>query len=156
MFPYGKLFKPDGEFKLMLLITFLVMFVISSESTHDGRGGWRFEGPRTISVHQFEPGRVSLIWNYYRNYSVTLPIINSHNVLPAGRQVVSLCLHMRSLGGSCDDGIYLCFSVVKRRRKGRREQDQYLPLQLRCTYTNIGIGMINDQNQLLTATKKGK
>lgn len=30
----------------------------------------------------------------------------------------------------------------------RGEQDQYLPLQLRRTYTNIGTGKINDQNQL--------
>lgn len=30
----------------------------------------------------------------------------------------------------------------------RGDQDQYLPLQLRCTYTNIGIGKINDQIRL--------
>ncbi len=40
----------------------------------------------------------------------TLLIINLHSLLlPAGRQVVSLCFHIHSLGGSCYDGIFFFF-----------------------------------------------
>ena len=40
----------------------------------------------------------SLIFNFCRNYSVTLLIINLHSLLPDGRQVVSLCFRMHKPG----------------------------------------------------------
>lgn len=92
-----KLSKPDIELKLTMSIKDFVLFMISviTTTTHN------------VSVWTWP---CSLIWNYYRNYSVTLLIINLHSLLPAGRQVVSLCFsHARPRWELwCWDGFCSC------------------------------------------------
>lgn len=92
--------EADSELKLMSLIKYFVIFTISV---------WKhtrcLRAPRIINLCQFEPNDVYLSYESIAAITVTLLIINLHSLLPAGRQLVSLCSHKHSLGGSCDDGV---------------------------------------------------
>jgi len=72
--------------------------------------------PYIPNACHFEPGCVCVGKMKSHHHSVTLLIINLHRLLPSGRQVVSSCFCMRSLGGSCGDGIY--FLLIRRRNGG--------------------------------------
>lgn len=150
MFPHGKLFKPDKEFKLMLLITFFVMFIISPETTHEG-----LRVPaQSVCVSVWTRSclcrkKKNLSYEIITGITVSLSLSSTCTIYCQLADRLSACVFTCTAWvGAVMMGFIYFFSVVKRRRKGRREQDQYLPLQLRCTYTNIGSGKINDQNQL--------
>lgn len=153
MLPYGnsqKLSNLNNESKFIFLITFLCHFY---DFCPMGKEGGSFI-PRTIkrSVN-LNPAMIvqekSIMRNDCRNYSVSLLIIGLHSLLPTGGQVVSLCVHVHSLGGSVDDGVVLFFFFCSEEQDDKESRaGSIFPLQLRCTYTNIGIGKINDQHQL--------
>lgn len=92
--------EADSELKLMSLIKYFVIFTISV-----WKHTWCLRAPRIINLCQFEPNDVYLSYESIAAITVTLLIINLHSLLPAGRQLVSLCFHKHSLGGSCDDGV---------------------------------------------------
>lgn len=80
-------------------------------------------------------------------------------LIASWQTVCQLCFHFRSMGKSWNDRIFFFFSEEEKRMKiGEESGDQYLPLQLRHAYMNMGIGQINDQNQfsdcLLQSGKK--
>lgn len=122
------------------MLTFCVIFIISFWNPHtvlEEAGGLRVPTQSmcvnlnlVLSVCR---KKESLIWNYCRNYSVTLLIISLHSLLPAGRQVVSSCFHMHNPDGSSDDDAihFFCFFFsmwgMKRREERRGEWDQYPP-----------------------------